>query len=248
MELKQASVVLVEDEPVLREIMSAWLERVAGRVFPAEHGREAVDIMRLNRIHLVLSDVRMPVMDGADLIKYINEEPSPRPAIILITGFSDLALRDAYDIGVEAILEKPIKREELLQLAKTSVTALDELWRQPPEAKQETQLKASFESLAGALKEKHIGFGRRGFCIETTEGLREGPVGFVVEFKHDGVMLSGQGVARWVAPEEGMAGIEITWLDDASRAWMVDYVARSRPLAFIPRTPGGDRVIRTKTA
>src|SRR5512147_42999 len=131
MELKQASVLLVEDEPVLREIMAAWLERVAGKVFTAEHGREAVDILAAHKINLVLSDVRMPGMNGIELLKWINQAPEPRPRMILITGFSDLALRDALAMGVEAILEKPIKREELLQLAQVSVSALEDLWRQP---------------------------------------------------------------------------------------------------------------------
>jgi hypothetical protein len=110
------------------------------------------------------------------------------------------------------------------------------------------RLKASFDSLADALDERRIGFGRRGFCIETAHGLEEGPVEFAVEFRADRVVLAGQGVVRWVAPEESMAGIEITSLDNASRAWMIEHLARSRPLAFIPRAPGADRLMQTKTA
>ncbi|HEX7286440.1 MAG TPA: response regulator [Candidatus Angelobacter sp.] len=249
MELKQASVLLVEDEPVLREIMGAWLERVAGKVFCAADGSEAAEVLAANRIDLAFSDVRMPVMDGVELLNRINAAATThRPCMIFITGFSDLKLRDAYDMGVDAILEKPIKREEMMQLAKTSVATAEELWRQPPGATPEMKLKASFESLAGALGERRIGFGRRGFCIETAHGLQEGPVEFAVEFRADHVVLLGQGVVRWLAPEEGMAGIEITSLDDAGRAWMIEHLARSRPLAFIPRAPGVDRMKQTKTA
>jgi CheY-like chemotaxis protein len=248
MELKQASVLLVEDEPVLREIMGAWLERVSGKVFCAADGSEAAEVIAANKVDLVFSDVRMPVMDGVELLNRINAATTHRPCMIFITGFSDLKLREAYDMGVEAILEKPIKREEMLQLAKTSVATAEELWRQLPGAAPEMKLKASFESLAGALEERRIGFGRRGFCIETAHGLQEGPVEFAVEFRADRVVLSGHGVVRWVAPEEGIAGIEITSLDDASRAWLIEHLALSRPLAFIPRAPGVDRLMQTKTA
>jgi CheY-like chemotaxis protein len=248
MELKQASVLLVEDEPVLREIMGAWLERVAGKVFCAADGSEAAEVLAGNQIDLVFSDVRMPKMDGVELLNRINAVTAHRPCMIFITGFSDLKLRDAFDMGVEAILEKPIKREEMLQLAKNSVATTAELWRQPPGAAPEMKLKASFEGLAGALDERRIGFGRRGFCIETAHGLEEGPVEFAVEFRADRVVLSGQGVVRWVAPEEGMAGIEITSLDDTGRTWLIKHLAHSRPLAFIPRVPGADRVMQTKTA
>ncbi len=248
MELKQAAVLLVEDEPFLREIMGAWLERVAGRVFTAEDGSAAMKILAANRVDLVISDVRMPVMDGIQLLKRINESSARRPGMIFITGFSDLTLREAYDMGVEAILEKPIKREELLHVAKTCVATVEQLWQRPRVAAAAMELSAAFESFAEALEEKRIGFGRRGFCIKTARSLREGPLEFTVGFRADGVVLSGQGVVRWMAPEEGMAGIEITCLDPASRKWVVAHVKRSKPLAFIPSYPGLDRWVKTKVA
>jgi hypothetical protein len=55
-------------------------------------------------------------------------------------------------------------------------------------------------------------------------------------------------VVRWVAPEEGRAGIEITCLDDASRAWVVEHVERSQPLAFIPGFAGRDSSLQTNIA
>jgi CheY-like chemotaxis protein len=247
MELKQASVLLVEDEPVLREIMTAWLERVAGKVFPAEHGREAVEILAKNKINLVLSDVRMPGMNGVELLKWINQSPEPRPRMILITGFSDLALRDALDMGVEAILEKPIKREELLRLAQISVTALDELWRRPAAEQPETKLEVTFENLATALN-KHIAFGRRGFCIHMAQQLGEGPVAFAIRFRKEAVMLSGRGIARWVSPPEGMAGIEIEFLEEPGRAWLSNHVTKHGPQAVIPRTAGMERLTQREIA
>src|SRR5215472_16803315 len=111
MEIKQATVLLVEDEPFLREIMGAWLERVAGRVFCAADGRAAMKILAANNINLVISDVRMPVMDGVELLKWIEARPAPRPCVILVTGFSDRTLREAFHMGAETILEKPIRRE-----------------------------------------------------------------------------------------------------------------------------------------
>jgi CheY-like chemotaxis protein len=70
--LEQASILYVEDEPFLRESMAAWLKQKAERVFCAEHGAEALEILAANKIDLVVSDVRMPVMDGITLVKKIN--------------------------------------------------------------------------------------------------------------------------------------------------------------------------------
>jgi CheY-like chemotaxis protein len=240
MELKQASILLVDDEPFLREIMGGWLARVAGRVFCAEHGEEALKILAANKVDLILSDVRMPVMDGISLLKKIKKTGTKTPGVIFITGFSDVPLREAYDMGAEAVLEKPISREELLTIAKRALAGAEELWREPSGTAPEMKLKTTFNSLASALKEKRIAFGRRGFCIDTALGLRDGPVEFAVEFGDDQLVLSGQGVVRWIAPEKSKAGIEITYLDAASRTWMIDHVERDKPLAFIPGFTGPD--------
>lgn len=248
MELKQASILVVDDEPFLREIMAGWLARVAGHVLSAEDGAEALKVLAANKIDLILSDIRMPVMDGMALLKKIKETGVRTPEVIFITGFSDVPLREAYDIGAEAVLEKPISREELLDIAKRALTEADELWREPPCAGLEMKLEMTFGSLTTALKEKRIGFGRRGFCIDTAVGLREGPVEFTMEFEDDRLVLSGQGVVRWTAPKEGKAGIEITCLHDGSRTWMVDHVKRNRPLAFIPGFTGRNSSLRPKVA
>ncbi len=248
MELNHASVLLVEDEPFLREAMGAWLKRAVERVLFARDGAEALLTLAANKVHLILSDVRMPVMDGMALLKKVNEAQPPKPCVILLTGFSDLSVRQAYDLGAEAILEKPIRREELVQVMQNSLAAPDELWRRPPGPAPGAQLKVSFPSLAAALEQKRIAFGRRGFSIESSGGLREGPVRFAVNFPGDGRILSGEGVVRWIAPREECAGIEITHIDDASRPWIVDLVKRSDPVAFIPASTGAQPVSRLDAA
>ncbi len=248
MDLKQSSILVVDDEPFLREIMEGWLARVAGNVLGAENGAQALEILAANKIDLILSDIRMPVMDGIALLKNIKEARVHTPEVIFLTGFSDVPLREAYDMGAEAVLEKPISRDELLDIAKRALTEPEELWRNPPRAAPETKLEMTFRSLTAAFQEKRIGFGRRGFCIDTEAGLREGPVEFAMEFEDDRLVFSGQGVVRWTAPQEGKAGIEITCLQDGSRTWMIDHIKRNNPLAFIPAFVGHDGSLQTKVA
>jgi two-component system, response regulator YesN len=125
--LKQATVLFVEDEPFLRETMGAWLEQKVGRAFCAEHGAEALAILAANKIDLLISDVRMPVMDGIELVKKLNQEAPQRPRVIFITGFSDFSLRQAQDLGIDAVVEKPIHREELLSIMQRSLASPDEI-------------------------------------------------------------------------------------------------------------------------
>lgn len=232
--MDQATILFVEDEPFLRETMAEWLKQKTGRVLCAENGVEAMELLATNKVDLVLSDVRMPVMDGLTMVKKLNEETNLKPCVIFITGFSDLSLREAYEMGVDAVVEKPIHREELLRAMEHSLVAADELWRQAPEIVPTMKMKASFTSLAAAMQENRIAFGRRGFCIRPTRPLHEGPLDFAVAFKTDHRVLSGQGVVRWTAPQEEQAGIEITHMEDPSRSWVLDLVKKSAPVAFIP--------------
>lgn len=114
MKLKEASVLFVEDEPFLRDSVGAWLARKAGKTMCAQHGAEALEIMAANKIDLLLTDLRMPVMDGIALIKKLAKT-EPRPRLILVTGFNDPVFQESYKLEVDAVVEKPIDRAELLR-------------------------------------------------------------------------------------------------------------------------------------
>src|SRR5262245_11722205 len=110
------------------------------------------------------------------------------------------------------------------------------------------KLKSDFESLAAALQEKRIAFGRRGFCIEAASGLHTGPVDFTLGFKADKRIISGQGTVRWTAPQDKQAGVEITHLEDPGRAWMIHLVQQNHPRPFIPASTGLVQASRIKSA
>jgi YesN/AraC family two-component response regulator len=128
MKLSDAALLFVEDEPLLRESMGEWLARKAGRVFCAQHGKEALEILARNKIDLLITDVRMPVMDGISLVKRINTT-GPRPCVILVTGFNESVLHDASKLGVDAIVEKPLDRDELLRVLQDCLEDVDGLDR-----------------------------------------------------------------------------------------------------------------------
>src|SRR6516165_12483925 len=112
MELRDAVVLLVDDERMLLEIFSEWLEEETCRVLTAGDGAAALQILRNHHVDLIVSDVRMPVMDGILLLKNLttdsNLSQGDHPLkMIFISGFTDLEPREAYDLGVEAILQKP---------------------------------------------------------------------------------------------------------------------------------------------
>lgn len=248
MQLKDATVLIVDDEPVLCEIKSTWLTRLVGRVLVAGNGVEAMEVMAANNVDLVITDIRMPVMDGLTLLKKITDSSKPRPNVIFITGFSDFEPREAYDLGVDAILEKPMDRDDLLQAVKRSLTPRPELWRTALDLPPAAVLDSSFRSLATALHEQEIAFGRGGFCIAVPQGLQEGPIGILLEFQEDRSVLQGQGIVRWISVAEGLAGIELRYVAPVSCEWMAKLAQQNEVATFIPRSPSAQQWSSAKTA
>jgi CheY-like chemotaxis protein len=69
MELKYATVLVVDDEPMLLDILREWLEPETCRVLMAEDAAAALQVLRDQHVDMIVSDVRMAVMDGIVLLK-----------------------------------------------------------------------------------------------------------------------------------------------------------------------------------
>ncbi|WP_456381670.1 diguanylate cyclase, partial [Persephonella sp.] len=113
--LKEITVLYVEDEEAIREVFSLLLKRYVKELFLASNGQEGLDIFKAKKPDIVISDIRMPVMDGLEMAEKIKEI-SPDTHIILITAFSDIDyLKRALEIGVEGYIMKPVNKTSLLK-------------------------------------------------------------------------------------------------------------------------------------
>lgn len=103
-------VLVVDDEPLVREGLRMLLEREAGVRFlgEARNGEEALERIRELRPDLVLLDVRMPGMDGLAVVAAL--EPEERPAIVFVTAHGEYAIK-AFDMHAVDYLLKPFDAE-----------------------------------------------------------------------------------------------------------------------------------------
>jgi CheY-like chemotaxis protein len=100
------SILVVEDEEKMRELLRRMLERASFTVITAPHGREALKLFRERPVDLAITDLMMPEMDGFELIRQLTAQwPSIR--IIAISG-ADLRLDMARQLGAKAVLKKPV--------------------------------------------------------------------------------------------------------------------------------------------
>ncbi|HEY1723217.1 MAG TPA: response regulator [Magnetospirillaceae bacterium] len=121
MDLKDATVLIVDDERDLVEIFRRWFEREGSHVLTAQNGAVALERLAEQRVHLVVSDARMPVMDGIELAKHIKEECRPLPKVVFVSGYAELDEDELRELGIEAILSKPVDRKAILQIARQSL-------------------------------------------------------------------------------------------------------------------------------
>jgi CheY-like chemotaxis protein len=104
------TILLVEDEPPIRLLMSRMLKGARYRVLEARNGREALDVFRTEgpTIDLLLTDIHLPFIDGQELIKRLRAQRRTLK-VVVITG---APLTASADRGV--LLSKPFSREALL--------------------------------------------------------------------------------------------------------------------------------------
>ena len=105
------TLLIVDDEPLVRNAISTiidWDSIGFTTIYQAEDGLEALEICRKHQIHLVLTDIVMPFMDGLELSKALSEE-FPDIHVVVLTGHEDFEYaKQSVDLGVKNYILKPV--------------------------------------------------------------------------------------------------------------------------------------------
>ncbi len=128
--LPSASVLLVEDDPVMQKVTRMTLLRLGYRPTVVDNGRKGVMAVRTNRYDVVLMDIMMPVMDGLEATRHIRADPGPHPppAIVMLTANAMKGDRDlGMAAGCDAYLTKPVSAQELATTIEQAIRAQSEV-------------------------------------------------------------------------------------------------------------------------
>ena len=108
-------VLVVDDEEVVRLGYRRVLSADGFRVMAAGDGREALDLMGGDRFDVVLMDMRMPGMDGIELLRAIKDQ-WPESEVVVVTGYPSIeTAKEAVKLGAYDYLAKPLVPEEVLR-------------------------------------------------------------------------------------------------------------------------------------
>jgi DNA-binding response OmpR family regulator len=120
------NILVIDDDKSILRTFTRILQKSGYQIDVAETGKEALEKAKKKDYDLALIDIRLPDMDGTDLL--VKLKPSMKDGIkIMITGFPSLETGvKALDEGADAYLVKPVKPEELIALIEEKFRAKDE--------------------------------------------------------------------------------------------------------------------------
>ena len=108
------NILIVEDDKNIRKLMGIWLTKAGYCPLSAENGEEAVNILTRQKVHLLLVDIMMHVMNGTELLHYLQINDIRVPVIVTTAKESIEDKKVCFALGADDYLVKPIDREELL--------------------------------------------------------------------------------------------------------------------------------------
>jgi two-component system response regulator (stage 0 sporulation protein F) len=110
---KTKKILIVDDEENARIGLSKLLGQEGYEVGSVANGHEALEFLRHNPVHLVISDINMPEMNGLVFLRELNRN-YPSTAVIMITAYGGVeSYLEAMNLGAFEYINKPVKLDEL---------------------------------------------------------------------------------------------------------------------------------------
>lgn len=176
-------ILLVDDEEGIRKVLSISLTDSGYQVFTAENGEEALRIFREHRPPIVVTDIKMPGMDGTELLGKIKDE-SPDTEVIMITGHGDMDIaieslkfdatdfitkpivQDALDIALKRANEKISLKAQLKEHTENLEKLVEEKTKELVQAERLAAVGQTVAGLAHAIKNITGGLSGGAFVLE----------------------------------------------------------------------------------
>jgi CheY-like chemotaxis protein len=123
-----ARILVVDDNETDRYLEHTILEDAGHEILFAKDGGDALRVFHSYEIAVVVTDLRMPLVDGLELIRKIREEDAQIP-IVAVSGIGSEKLREARDLGADLSLFKPVEPDKLIEAVNQALSGVQkDVW------------------------------------------------------------------------------------------------------------------------
>jgi len=239
-------VLIVDDEIELAEIMKISFESTGHDVAVAINGKDALNMMETRDFDVVLTDVRMPVLDGVHLLEELRDRDIDYPPVILMTAYSYVSPEDAYQNGATGVLEKPCATDDIISAVERSAATRRDRWLKTDEDNLQPsgEFEAEMPDYQAVIDSNVLTLGRGGLFIALPASSMP-EVGDTVRFAFtfssgNLTSLKGYGRVMWVrtTPTEDLptgCGIEFLRLDNECIEEVIGEIEQSKVKPYIPK-------------
>ncbi len=106
-------ILIVDDEPQIREVLRRKLEKCGYTVEEAIHGKDAIEKLDASAFELVIADIVMPERDGLEVIMYLKKRQPSVKIIAVSAPSNELFLRSASGLGADRVFPKPFQLADI---------------------------------------------------------------------------------------------------------------------------------------
>ncbi len=122
--MEEKKILIVDDEEAVINLMKLAFSRVGYDVKSAQSGKEALTLLKHDRIHVIFMDLNMPEMNGIELCRAVRKD-MPMAIIFAVTGYASLfELADCREAGFDDYFIKPVNIKSLIKSAEEAFVKL----------------------------------------------------------------------------------------------------------------------------
>jgi len=129
------NILIVDDNPEILEVLEIYLKEAGFGVHKARDGRQAMELLKINDIHLIIMDIMMPIMDGVKATSYIRDENNI-PIIFLSAKSQEADKIKGLEVGADDYITKPFSPPEVLARVKAQLRRYTKLNVEMPDQKE----------------------------------------------------------------------------------------------------------------
>lgn len=144
-------VLVVEDEQGIREAIAIYLKNQGYQVLLAENGKEGLDLIHTNDVHLAIVDIMMPIMDGITMTMELRKNYD-FPVIFLSAKSEDIDKINGLNIGADDYVTKPFGSMELLARVRSQLRRYEQILSLQTASKQDKTEKNPHRFCVGGLE------------------------------------------------------------------------------------------------